>query len=161
MGLWDTEYIPGQWNAICDICGLQYKSSKLMENWKGQRVCEKDFEGKHPQMFVRPRPEKITTDWARLPAATEVWTGADYIGPITTTITFTSLRSATVDATAGNCVLTLPSAATEFSYGDQYRVERVDNSSNTVTVNGQSIGAYEAIIFKSNGTTWSVFGRIR
>jgi hypothetical protein len=90
-----------------------------------------------------------------------VWTVADYLGPLTTTITFNSLRAASVDATGGNMVLTLPSAATEFLYGDRYQINRVDTSSNTVTVNGTSVGPSEALIFKSNGTSWTLFGRIR
>ena len=161
MGAFDSNYVKGDWNAICDICGFQFKASDLKENWKGQKVCDKDFEGQHPQMFVRPKIEKITTPWARPPGSTEVWTGADYVGPLTTTITFDARRIATVDASAGNCVLTLPAASTEYLYGDTYKVERVDNSANTTTVNGQSVGPNEAIIFKSNGSSWSVFGRIR
>jgi hypothetical protein len=48
-----SKFVGGDWNAICDICGFQYKASMLFENWKGQRVCAKDLEGRHPQQFVR------------------------------------------------------------------------------------------------------------
>lgn len=67
MGFNDTDWVSGDWNAVCDICGFNFKASKLKENWKGQRVCKEDFEGRHPQQFVRSRPEKISTDWSRLP----------------------------------------------------------------------------------------------
>lgn len=161
MGAFDTDYVKGDWNAICDLCGFQFKASELKENWKNQRVCAKDFEGKHPQMFVRSKPEKGSSDWARPPGSTEVWTGADVIGPVVVTLTFTSLRTASVDATAGNCTITLPSAATEINYGDRYQINRIDATAFTVTVNGTSVGPSETVIFKSNGSTWSVFGRIR
>jgi hypothetical protein len=161
MSIFSSDYVKGDWNAVCDICGFDFKASELKENWKKQRVCVKDFEGKHPQMFVRSKEEKISTDWARVPSSSEVFTTADYIGPIVTTITFSALRRATVDATAGNCTLTLPSAATEFLYGNRYQVVRVDNSANTVSVNGLSVGSFESIIFQSNGLTWSLFGRNR
>lgn len=67
MGALDSKYVPGDWNAVCDICGFNFKASELRDNWKGQKVCKDDFETQHPQMFVRPRPEKVSTDWARLP----------------------------------------------------------------------------------------------
>lgn len=161
MGLWDSDYVKGDWNAICDICGFEYKASKLKENWKGQRVCEKDFETKHPQMFVRPKQEKGSSDWARPPGSTEVWTVADLLGPLVATIVFSDLRSTSVDATAGNMTLTLPTASTRFIYGNRYQVVRVDTSANTVTVNGLSVGPNQTIEFiTNNGTSWSLFGRV-
>jgi hypothetical protein len=62
-----SNFVSGEWNAICDICGFEFKSSKLQENWKGQRVCDKDFETRHPQEFVRPRvKEPHVPSWVRL-----------------------------------------------------------------------------------------------
>jgi hypothetical protein len=58
-------YKPGDWNAICDICGLRFKSSQLKRNWKNEMVCEADFELRQPQDFVRVRPEKISVPWSR------------------------------------------------------------------------------------------------
>ncbi len=58
-------YKSGDWNAVCDICGFRFKASKLKKNWKGEMVCEADFELRHPQEFVRVRPEKISVPWAR------------------------------------------------------------------------------------------------
>jgi len=56
-------YVPGEWNAVCDICGFQFKASKLRQNWKGQRVCEHDFETRHPQDLLRVRVEDPSVPW--------------------------------------------------------------------------------------------------
>lgn len=62
-------YRPGDWKAICDVCGFEYWASELKPT--GRRgnnlmVCNKDWETDHPQEFVRPRTEKIKPDWVRL-----------------------------------------------------------------------------------------------
>lgn len=161
MGTWDSQYVKGEWNAICDICGFQFKASELKENWKNQRVCKDDFEGKHPQMFVRAKPEKISTEWSRLPGSTEVWTGADFIGPVVNTIGAVGLASA--DATAGSVTLTLPTlTALQLLSLNRITVTRVDTSLTfTVTVNGLTVGPNSGIIFTtSNGTIWRLFGRV-
>lgn len=58
-------YKPGQWNAICDRCGFKFKSSELRKDWQGLMVCKHDFETRHPQDFLRVKPEKIAPSWAR------------------------------------------------------------------------------------------------
>lgn len=55
----------GDWNAICDVCGMKYKASELRRRWDGYMVCESDFEQRHPQDLIRLRPEKQATPWAR------------------------------------------------------------------------------------------------
>lgn len=46
-------YKHGDWNAICDVCGFKFKASQLRRRWDGFMVCEKDWEPRHPQDFVR------------------------------------------------------------------------------------------------------------
>lgn len=58
-------YKPGQWNALCDRCGFKFKSSELKKDWQGLMVCEKDFELRNPQDFIRVRPERVSVPWAR------------------------------------------------------------------------------------------------
>lgn len=49
----------GEWRAVCDRCGREFKASKLKLDWQGLRVCADDFEERHPQEFVRAvRPDK-------------------------------------------------------------------------------------------------------
>jgi len=54
----------GQWNAICDDCGEQYVSSKLMKRWDGFMVCRKCWEPRNAQDFVKGIPEK-PIPWSR------------------------------------------------------------------------------------------------
>lgn len=51
-------FILGDSNAICDCCGFQYKLSQLRKRWDGAMVCSKDWEPRHPQDFVKARPER-------------------------------------------------------------------------------------------------------
>ena len=44
-------------HMICDLCGMKYRKSQMRKNWKGQMVCSKDWEPRHPQDFVRSVPD--------------------------------------------------------------------------------------------------------
>lgn len=59
-------YKAGDWNAVCDRCGFKFKASELKEDWQGFRVCEHDFEMRHPQDFVRARVDRISVPWVRM-----------------------------------------------------------------------------------------------
>ena len=55
----------GDYNAYCDVCGFKFKASELKDRWDGYKVCEKDYEPRHPQDFVRgvepyPQPSDIS-----------------------------------------------------------------------------------------------------
>lgn len=63
-------YKPGDWNAICDRCGFKFKASELKEEWTGLMVCEKDFELRHPQDFLRAKVDQISVPWVRMEAPT-------------------------------------------------------------------------------------------
>jgi hypothetical protein len=43
----------GEHNAYCDVCGFKFKASDLRDRWDGYKVCELDWETRHPQDFVR------------------------------------------------------------------------------------------------------------
>lgn len=65
-------YKPGDWNAICDRCGFKFKASELKLEWTGLRVCEADFEHRHPLDFLKITPERISVPWVRMEAPTAV-----------------------------------------------------------------------------------------
>ena len=69
---------PGQWNGVCQSCGFKFKSSQLRKRWDGLIVCEKDFEHRHPQDFVRARVDKITVPWTS-PPPEDIYTDVVYI----------------------------------------------------------------------------------
>jgi len=69
-------YKKGCWNAICDVCGFEFKSDKLKERWDGLMVCREDWETRHPQDFVRPVKESVIP-WSR-PEPADVFVEIDY-----------------------------------------------------------------------------------
>lgn len=58
-------FILGDSNAICDVCGFKHKQSQLRKRWDGAMVCSKDFEVRHPQDFMKGRPERNNVKDAR------------------------------------------------------------------------------------------------
>jgi hypothetical protein len=60
-----TYYIPGDWNAICDRCGFEYKASELKKTWDGFMVCHKDWETRQPQDFVHGVKDKQNVPWTK------------------------------------------------------------------------------------------------
>lgn len=55
----------GEWNAICDVCGFQFKSGELRLRWDGMRVCSKDWETRHPMDFIKIPKEDTSVPWSR------------------------------------------------------------------------------------------------
>lgn len=62
-------FILGDSNAICDVCGFKHKQSQLRKRWDGAMVCQKDWEPRHPQDLIRPRPERQHIQNARVEPA--------------------------------------------------------------------------------------------
>lgn len=58
-------YDKGDWKAICDICGGEFKASTLKKRWDGFMVCHKDWETRHPQDFVRGVADLQAPIWTR------------------------------------------------------------------------------------------------
>jgi hypothetical protein len=55
----------GDWNAVCDRCGLTRKAKELRKEWDGLMVCEKCWEPRHPQELVRPVADPKPPPWTR------------------------------------------------------------------------------------------------
>jgi hypothetical protein len=60
-----TFYAKGDWNAICDICGRQFKASQMKQRWDGFMTCIGDWEPRQPQDFVRGVADTIKVPWSR------------------------------------------------------------------------------------------------
>lgn len=69
-----TYFKKGDWNAVCDRCGFNFKASELRKTWDGFYVCKDDFETRHPQDFVRSRPDRQTVPWTRPPGDSQYTT---------------------------------------------------------------------------------------
>jgi hypothetical protein len=74
------EFILGDSKACCDVCGFDFKQSQLRKRWDGAMVCSKDYEARHPQDFVKARPERNTVKDAR-PAPEPRFVEANEITP--------------------------------------------------------------------------------
>ncbi len=60
-----NNFKPHDYNAVCDVCGFEFKASKLVKRWDGMMVCKDDFERRHPQELLRARPETARPPWTR------------------------------------------------------------------------------------------------
>lgn len=56
---------PGDYKSVCDVCGFWFPSSDLRKRWDNLMVCSKDFEVKHPQLYIKVAPETIAPPWVR------------------------------------------------------------------------------------------------
>jgi len=61
----EWKYIPGDYWAICDVCGFKYRSSELKQRWDGNMVCEADYEVRHSLDFIRSTYDDPSVPWAR------------------------------------------------------------------------------------------------
>jgi hypothetical protein len=76
----NDDFILGDANAICDVCGFKHKLSQLRKRWDGAMVCRADWEPRHPQDFVKARPERNHVKDAR-PGAEPWFVEANEITP--------------------------------------------------------------------------------
>lgn len=53
-------YKRGAWNAISDRDGQKRKSSDMRMEWTGAWVGKEEWEPRHPQLELRPRPDNIS-----------------------------------------------------------------------------------------------------
>jgi hypothetical protein len=63
-------YEHGQWLAVCDRCGFEYKARQLSREWTGLRVCRGPdtndcYETRHLQDSVRGRKDQQAPPWTR------------------------------------------------------------------------------------------------
>lgn len=97
----------GDYNAICDVCGLKFKASNLRKDWRGLMVCSNDFEQRHPQDFLRVRADDPSVPWAR-PEPEDVFVQVCYLWD----------RSAYADLGTADCMRA--DFTTPFSYLQLY-----------------------------------------
>jgi hypothetical protein len=60
-----NRYDKGDWKAICDACGREFKASRLRKRWDGYMVCSEDWEPRQPQDFVKAKADIQTPSWTR------------------------------------------------------------------------------------------------
>lgn len=65
---------PGDWNVRCDRCGKKLKGSEARATWDNLYVCDRCWEPRHPQDFVRAVPEHPTPAFVRNPPDVHIGT---------------------------------------------------------------------------------------
>lgn len=75
----DWNYKSGDYWIICDVCGKKIKASHSKHRWDGFIVCDKDFEHRHSQDFIKVRQDKITVPFQR-PRPADIFTSVSYQG---------------------------------------------------------------------------------
>jgi hypothetical protein len=60
-----SKYDKGDWKALCDVCGREYKASQLQKRWDGLMCCRHDWEPRQPQDFVRGVADTQIVPWSR------------------------------------------------------------------------------------------------
>lgn len=72
-------YAGGDYNGICDHCGCKFKFSKLKYEWDGLYVCERCWDYRNPQDYVRGVRDNMSVPISRPPAPN------DFIQPMPVT----------------------------------------------------------------------------
>lgn len=81
----NTQWVSGQWSALCDVCGFKFKARDLKQRWDGYMVCREDFELRHPQESIRVLPDQNKLPWTR-PEPNDTFITVNYIPQILTTV---------------------------------------------------------------------------
>jgi hypothetical protein len=58
-------YKKGQWDVICDVCGMKFHSGDLKQRWDGLMTCKEDWNIRQPQDFVRGILDRQWVPWSR------------------------------------------------------------------------------------------------
>lgn len=65
-------YKKGSHNSLSDYSGQKYKRSDMRLTWDNKLVGIDEWEAKHPQLTIRPRPDRpAITDQTRVSGQTE------------------------------------------------------------------------------------------
>lgn len=67
-------FAEGDWKAQCFRCGGSYLASMLRKEWQGYYVCQRCWEPRHPQDFVKGVPDDPSVPWTQ----PDNWA---YVGP--------------------------------------------------------------------------------
>jgi hypothetical protein len=64
-------FIPGDHWVTCPICEEAVRKHTMKRRWDGLWVCEKDYDPRHPQEFVRTKQDKLSPPQPVNPPPTE------------------------------------------------------------------------------------------
>jgi len=73
-------YAPGDHNAVCDVCGWEFKRSQMLKRWDGALCCRQDWEPRHPLDSIKARTERQDVKDAR-PEPVDYFVGINEVTP--------------------------------------------------------------------------------
>jgi hypothetical protein len=65
LGPVTSHYVPGEWNAVCDLTNQVAKSGDMVRQWNGLYVRREVAEEQHPQENLPPAKDDSRIPWAR------------------------------------------------------------------------------------------------
>lgn len=133
----NKSYRPGEWWAVCDICGLDKYASQLGEDYRGFRVCRDTcLDKRNSQEFVRARPEKIVVAWTRV-ADSEgaIETTSSDISPIDLSVPDLDTLTFFIEALSGGMSvhIPVPNSSSWLGIGVVLTIVNVGSNSFTIT----------------------------
>ncbi len=102
-------YREGDYYVTCDRTGFKILASQARKEWTGSLVRRQSWEARHPQDFVRSKPDKMDVS----PAPTRPEPIPEFMGPLSTTIA--------TAASAGDTSITVETTQ-RFLAGDMIRI---------------------------------------
>lgn len=118
----------GDWNVMCDRCGMKRRASQCRLNWQNLLVCSDTcWEPRHPQDFVRAIPDDQSVPIARpdvTPSMGETTVGTTAVKNATTIV----LTSVTGVADGDSIGIVLDDGTVHWTFSDG------DPSGTTVTM---------------------------
>jgi len=73
-----STYRMGTYNAVCEVCGFQYKADEMRERYDGLFVCDADYENKHPLEYTKVIKEDQTVP-RPAPDPTPIFVEVNYV----------------------------------------------------------------------------------
>ena len=141
----------GDWKVVCDICGFDYHSSKVRQNWKGNYVCPECYEPRHPQDFVRGVADDPSVPFVRSETVDD---GVTFVSDANFTVT-TSTDNLIVyeDDLTANRTVTLSTSG--FIKGQRAEVVKKDGTAFTIDVGSvQTLTQDSTLIVEFDGNAW-------
>ena len=139
-------YSKGNWNAICDVCGKQYKSTDLRKRWDNLWVCFRDYEERQPQDFVRGVADTQVVPWAR-PQGADTFVPINYTPSINETNNLDEVVSKYVTKIVPDETVYLPDLATDEGLGLSFLGKYTLAGTGTIVGNSNTLLLSESVSF--------------
>tara|TARA_R110000868_G_scaffold105792_1_gene290515 strand:+ start:205 stop:759 length:555 start_codon:yes stop_codon:yes gene_type:complete len=139
-------YSRGNWNAVCDVCGREYKSTDLRKRWDNLWVCFQDYEIRQPQDFVRGVADTQAVPWAR-PEGADTFVPINYTTSINETSNLDEVVSKYVTKIVPDEAIYLPDLATDEGLGLSFLGKYTLAGTGTIVGSSSTLSLSESVNF--------------